>query len=373
MTFTDLDDPAAFDAGVPHSAFERLRIHDPVSWVTEADGPGYWAVTRHADVMAVSADPVTFSSWAGGTDIDDPGPSSLALVRHLLVNIDPPAHQRLRRAVEGAFGPEALGRLRARLTAAAAEAVNQAAYGNRFDVAGVTAHLPIVALAEVLGVPEADRWLLGEWADQIVGGGADPGSARAAMAELFSYADDLRTWPDLNGDERRLFLLQLLVGGVEPSRGLMTGVALALVETPGAHSRLRADPSLVAGAVEEAVRWVSPVLHHRRTATVATDVGGQAVEAGDKVVLWYASANRDRAVFAHPDRFDPGRDPNPHLGFGHGIHTCLGAALARQVARAVTASLVAAAPRLDLDGPVVRAPGPLHNHLTSLPVRLAGT
>lgn len=362
-------DPSAFRLGVPHARFAALRARDPVCWVAEADGPGYWAVTRHADVVAASADPQTFSSWAGGTDIDDPGPSVLALVRHLLVNTDPPAHARLRAVIEPAFAPQAIARLRARLAAACAEAVNEAAYADRFDLAEVASDLAVLTLAEVLGVPEADRWLLGQWADQIVEGGLDPSGARAAMTDLFAYADGL-PWPAMTGDQRRLFLLQLLVASIEPTRALICGAGLALIEHPVAHRRLRHDPSLVPQAVEEAVRWVSPVIQHRRTATSAASIGGQPIEAGDKVVLWYASANRDAGVFADPDRFDPTRDPNPHVGFGSGIHSCLGAPLARLATRAVVLALVMCAPRLELDGQVEWAPSPLHPRITSLPVRL---
>ena len=408
----DLGSSSTYLGGMPYETFAHLRSTSPVhrfpeaprkilgfngEWV-ESTGPGYWAVTRHADVVHVSRHPELFSSWLGGTQIFDP-PNQMELdnFRQMMLNMDPPQHSKLRRIVQKAFVPRAIERLKESVDANAAEIVDEfAAQGGGDFVEDVAAELPLRVLADLLGVPREDRHLLFEWSNRLIGsddpefGGGDPLQFAAAFMEMFSYgnniAEDRRANPrddlvsvianaEVEGErltqvEFNMFWLLLVIAGNETTRNLLSGGTLALIENPDQRDRLVADRELLPTAIEEMLRYVSPVIHFRRTATEDTEVAGQPIAAGDKVVVYYVSANRDGDVFERPDEFDVGRTPNEHVAFGVGPHFCLGAHLARQEIGAMFGLLLERTPDLALTGPVERMQSAFINGIKHLPVEV---
>jgi cytochrome P450 len=399
-------DPATYVRGVPFDALARLRRSSPVAWVDEVPvlgwpgGPGFWLVLRHADVESVLRRPGLFSSWLGATQIRDPAsPSALGYVRRMMLNMDPPGHSRLRRLLTRSFTPRAIAQLERRIREHARAACDRVLAGQRGEcdfAKDLAADLPLLTLADVLGVPEQDRWLLFDWSNRVIGyqdpdyassaefdpSGATPMAreaislrpepgpdgrlpdprTREGMPDLYAYAhllaDEKRRRP---GDDVMSILLAQVdddggrvdveefenmfwlfaVAGNETLRNGLPGACIALLEHQGAQDELRADPAAMPGAVDEMLRWWTPVMTFRRTATADCELAGQAVRAGDKVVVSFTSANRDEAVFRDADRFDIRRHPNPHLVFGHGPHFCLGAHLARAQMRALFSEVLA--------------------------------
>jgi cytochrome P450 len=399
-------DPASYVAGVPFGALDRLRRRSPVAWVEEVPvlgwpgGPGFWLVLRHADVESVLRRPQLFSSALGATQIRDPAtPQALDYVRRMMLNMDPPEHSRLRRLLSRSFTPRAVTALEDRIRGHARAICDRVFAGPRGEcdfAKDVAADLPLLTLADVLGMPEQDRWLLFDWSNRVIGyqdpdyassAEFDPAAGtpmarralalrpspdgsgrmpdprtREGMPDLYAYAhllaEEKRRRP--GGDVMSILLAQVdddggqvsvaefenmfwlfAVAGNETLRNGLPGACIALLEHPGAQHELRADPALLPAAVEEMLRWWTPVMTFRRTAAADCELGGQRIRAGDKVVVSFTSANRDESVFADPDRFDIRRQPNPHLVFGHGPHFCLGAHLARAQMRALFAEVLA--------------------------------
>jgi cytochrome P450 len=405
-------DPATYVGGVPFDALTRLRRDRPVTWVPEIpvlgwpEGPGFWLVLRHADVESVLTRPQLFSSALGATQIRDPAtPQALGYVRRMMLNMDPPEHSRLRRLLSRSFTPQAVARLEQRIRGharAICDRVLVTARGECDFAKDLAADLPLLTLADVLGVPEQDRWLLFDWSNRVIGyqdpdysssaefdpSGGTPMAAEAlalrpvpdrdgrmpdprtreGMPDLYAYAhllaaekrrhpgDDvmsiLLSQPDegfgvsgvggqVSAAEFENMFWLFAVAGNETLRNGLPGGCIALLDHPDAQAELRGDPALMPGAADEMLRWWTPVMTFRRTATEGCELGGQRIRAGDKVVVSFTSANRDEAVFADPDRFDLRRHPNPHLVFGHGPHFCLGAHLARTQVRALFEELLA--------------------------------
>ncbi|BAC69876.1 cytochrome [Streptomyces avermitilis] len=410
----DVFDPRRYAAGVPHAAYRTLRDHHPVARQAEPEvlgwpaGPGFWAVTRHADVVRVLKDSTTYSSRFGATQIRDPDPDDLPFIRDMMLNQDPPDHGRLRRLVSRAFTPrrvdrfESLARDRARTLLAAALAGARAGDGSCDLVATVTDDYALLNLADLLGVPESDRGLLLHWTRRVIGY-QDPDEAGeplldaagkpvdprspGALRDMFEYArqlasykrehpaDDIMTTlatdPELTGPELAMFFFLLTVAGNDTVRGAAPGGLLALAEHPEAYARLRARPQQLPSAVEELLRWHPPVLTFRRTAVRDTDLAGQRIRAGDKVVVFHASANRDGRVFTAPDRLDLSRSPNPHVSFGDGPHVCLGAHFARLQLRVLYAQTLRALPAPRVAGPPGRLVSNFINGIKSLPLQVA--
>jgi cytochrome P450 len=387
-------DPSSYLDGVPFEALARLRRASPVVWVDEIPvlgwpaGQGFWLVLRHTDVESVLGRPQLFSSSLGATQIRDPAtPQALRYVRQMMLNMDPPSHSRLRRLLTRSFTRRAVSRLEERIRGHARAICNQVFTGPRGDcdfAKDVAADLPLLTLADVLGVPQQDRWLLFDWSNRVIGyqdpdyassAEFDPASGtpmarralelrpvpasdgrmpdprtREGMPDLYAYAhllaEEKRRQP---GDDVMSILLAQVdddggtvsvaefenlfwlfaVAGNETLRNGLPGACIALLEHAGAQDDLRAHPALLPVAVEEMLRWWTPVMTFRRTATSDCELGGQHIGEGDKVVVSFTSANRDDAVFAAPDSFDIRRHPNPHLVFGYGPHFCLGAHFAR--------------------------------------------
>lgn len=383
---TDFDplDPAAYN-GDHHAAFARLRSEQPVAWHAAAD---MWLVTRHLDVMAVSRDPATFCS-GGGVIPTDRGREVAAA--DSIIYLDPPEHFRHRKLVSPAFTPRRINDLEPMIRALAGELLDGIEPGVPVDfVPTVAEPLPLLVIAEMLGIPGADRDRFKVWSDATIAAVNDfNDDALAHALELWEYfravldarqnepRDDLLSVlvtaevdeEPLKTDELLGFCMTLLVAGNETTRNLISGGVRALSDHPDQMARLVADPTGVPHAVEEMLRWVTPVMCFARTATRDTELGGQTIREGEYVLMLYPSANRDEDVFGPTaDRFDATRDPNPHVGFGFGEHFCLGAALARLEARVLFDELLARFGSVSPAGDPERLSSILMNGLVHLPV-----
>ena len=378
MTMTpsiDLLDPASFAHGHPHVQYRWLREHDPVHWHDEPEGPGFWAVTRYADVQTVSRDPETFSSWLGGVMIPDGGPELLAGSRLMMLYMDPPDHTRYRLFVNKGFTPRGASGRTERISDLASRIVDAIIEQGECDlVTALAGEMPSYVIAQLMGIPLDDGRRLYELTEVMHSG--DPSltleQRAGAVIEMHSYAaavaekkrahpgDDLATRlieSEVNGErlsteEFSWFFLLLVNAGGDTTRNLVAGGMEALFQHPTEYARLIADPAaLMPSAVEELLRYVSPVVHMRRTATVDTMVAGTPIRSGQKVVVFYAAANRDERVFADPDRLDLSRSPNPHVAFGGGgPHFCLGAHFARLETTALLTEMLTRMPDMEPAG-----------------------
>ncbi len=355
----DLTDPDLYAQRVPQQEFAELRRAAPVWWNPQpADlgfgDDGFWAVTRHADVVAVSRDSDTFSSEENTAIIRlqrGTTREQIEMQRLIMLNIDPPQHTKVRGIVSRGFTPRAINGLRDVLKARAEKIVATALAGGTGDfVTDVACELPLQAIAELLGVPQEDRHKIFAWSNDMVGYD-DPeysGDAENAAAEILGYsmvmAEDRRQCPrddivtklvhaqvdggELTADEFGFFVILLSVAGNETTRNAISHGMLAFLDHPGQWEVFKAQRPPT--AVDEIVRWATPVTVFQRTATTDTVLGGQEIRQGQRVGLFYRSANFDEEVFDRPERFDVLRNPNPHLGFGgSGAHYCLGVNLAR--------------------------------------------
>ena len=410
MTATDagaglrLADPNTFAAGVPHDALEELRRTTPVAW-QEMDGQaGFWAVLRHADVVTVARDPQTFSAEQGGVVIEDLPPESLEMMRGMLLAMDPPRHVTYRKPLADTFKAKVIADLEPQIRAICKELMAEAAAaGPEVEfVHQVTAGLPTRVMGRLMGLPVQDWDLLHSLAErQTAGQDPDinpPGPDGAetdfsASIDMAMYAiefagkrraepprEDLTTLI-LEGDfggqpmsdlDFGSFFVQLVTAGNDTTKTMLSSGLLALLQHPDQLAALRSDPALVSGAVEEMLRWANPLHYFRRTTTVDTELNGTAIKAGDKVAMYYTSANRDEDVFDDPQRFDITRAHNPHLSFGIAEHFCLGVHLARLEGRVFFQELLAAFPSIELTGEPVRLRSNLNNSFKKLPVTLRG-
>ena len=405
----DLTDLDRFAQGFPQEAFTALRRERPVWFhpptAHTPGGEGFWVLSRHADIVAAATDAATFSSHGGGrrdgggTLIEDLPNGFAAGV--LLNMMDDPRHRHVRRLVAPALSPRMLRELEDDLRRRANAILDDVLARPRCDfLVDVAAELPLQAIARLLGVPQADRHQLFAWATATLDYddrdlGALSEKAAAAGAAMFAYGsqlidekrqapgDDLLSavvhgrvpGPDgtlepLTELELQMFFNLLVHAGSETTRNSLALGVLALSERPAAWRRLRGDAALLPTAVEEMLRWASSTPYNRRTATRDVTVGGETIRAGHKVTLWWASANRDEAVFAAPFELDVARAPNPHLAFGHGAHFCLGAALARLEMRVVLEALVARCAAVEPAGPVEWTRSNKHTGLRHMPVAM---
>ncbi|NUS91856.1 MAG: cytochrome P450 [Nocardia sp.] len=398
----DLTDLDRFAAGFPHQVFARLRREAPIWFhpptAHTPGGEGFWVLSRYADIAAAATDSTTFSSETGGvragggTTLEDMPIGSA--VGSLLNMTDDPRHAQVRRLLAPAVTPRALRRLEDDLRRRATAIADMAVAARECDfLVDIAAELPLQAVAELAGVPQEDRHELMDWANTTLDyddrevGQVDDRLARA-QARMFTYGTELlerkraRPGPDLlsvvtharidgeplTGDEQRMFLSLIIAAGSETTRNSIALGMSALAVDRRAWQALHRDRDLVPAAVEEVLRWASSTPYNRRTATRDVEIGGRRIAAGDKVTLWWASANRDEAVFDHPDTFDIGRARNPHLAFGRGAHFCLGAALARLEMRVMFDVLLDRVERLDTTGPIEYVRSNKHTGVRHMPV-----
>ncbi|MBL7492609.1 cytochrome P450 [Frankia sp. AgB1.9] len=393
----DVYDPVRYESGIPHDDFRVLRAQAPVFRHPDHERPdGLWAVTRHADVMRVSRSPELFSSSRCTAILAEMTEEQHAQQRLMMLNMDPPEHSRLRSLVNRGFTPKVVSRMAERLQDACDTIVDSAlAVGTGDFIDLCAADLPLIVIAELMGVPIEDRHKLFDWSNRLASatdGRMDQnGDAAVAVIEAYSYANDLgaakRACPaddivsrliarDDEGEELSelefdLFFLLLMFAGNETTRNAIAGGMQAMIDHPDQWERLRADPDLAPQAADEIVRWVSPVNGFRRTATRDVELGGELIRENDKVVIFYASANFDESVFEDPYTFDIGRSPNPHLGFGGGgPHFCLGRHLAMLEIELMYRTLAARVRRVEPLRPPSRLRSNFVNGVTSMPVRL---
>ena len=388
----DLMDLRAFESGYADDVFAQLREHDPLHWNAEPNGPGFWSVTRYADVKAVASDHETFTVTEGTQIASRRAEGEGARSIH---HVDPPEHGPLRKIVTPHVRPAKVKALVPDIEAVIDGLLNKAVGAGPIDmVAEISAQLPLVMIGRLLGAPLEDCPNLLRWTNQMASEDPDysegPETAVRARDEVFAYfraleeerracpADDLvsvLTAAELDGVPLSrgyldAYYLILMVAGNETTRNLLSGGVLALHENPHWWEELRENPGKIRTAVEEMVRWVSPVLSMRRTATRDVEMHGKTIRAGDKVVMWFCSANRDERVFDEPNVFRADRFPNEHLGFGWGEHACLGAHLARLEAKLFFTALV----ERGIDISVVDAPKRLQSNffrgIKSLPVTM---
>ena len=395
----DFTDPDLYVSRVPSAEFAELRRAAPVWWNEQPrgasgfDDEGFWAVTKHADVLEVSRASDIYSSQEKTALIRHAAPvtdESLMMQRLIMLNIDPPQHTKLRGIVSRGFTPRAIGNLRATLTARAERIVQTAlAEGSGDFVTDVAAELPLQAIAELLGIPQEDRGKIFAWSNEMIGAD-DPeyeGDPQMAAAELVGYAmtmaeerrgcprDDIVTklvhaqvdGGNLSSDEFGFFVILLAVAGNETTRNAISHGMLAFLEHPDQWELYQAERPQ--SAVDEVVRWATPVTVFQRTALADTTLGGQPIKAGQRVGLFYRSANFDEDVFDAPERFDIMRSPNPHLGFvGTGTHYCLGVNLARLEIDLMFNAIADGMPGIKLAGPAQRLRSGWLNGMKSLPV-----
>lgn len=397
----------AFVEKVPHETFAWLRKEAPVYWYDWKQGKGFWCITRHEDITQVLKNWRVYSSELGGANLEDLDEEQRK-ARQSMLETDPPRHTRLRGLVSKWFTPKSVAQYEGLVRQLTRIILDEALQHKEFDfIDKIAAQLPIQVLARILGVPPEDTPKLIEWGDKMMGN-TDPDVADVlwdskeaekyrlypfrspAALEVFEYGHWLgrkrRNNPqndlvsklvhaEIDGErltEREfdtMFLL-LVVAGNETTRQAIAQGMHAFIQYPEQTVRLQGDPSLMPTAVEEILRWSSPILHFRRTATTDTTMHGQTIKAGDKVVLWFVSANRDETVFEDPDRFDIGRNPNPHLAFGQGgPHVCLGSYLARLEIRVMFEELLPHLHKFSLAGKPERMCSNFTNALKRMPVR----
>jgi cholest-4-en-3-one 26-monooxygenase len=394
----DLADSRNYVDGVPYERFAELR-RQGVVWQDEPlGGPGYWAVTRYHDCVEVNRDFERFSSARRAVYIFDLPPEDLAQQQLMMLNMDQPVHTRYRRLVNKGFTPRMVARLEQQIHETADDIIDGVIEAGRADfVTDLVAELPLIVIAELLGVPCEERHRVFDWTNRMVGSedpefGITADQATQAALELYAYASELYgskrvdphadlmsvlTEVEIDGErlsdlELELFFLLLSVAGNETTRNLMAGGMQAFFDHPDQWRRLLDERSLLPVAVEEMLRFVSPVMNFRRQTTTDTVVGGQRIAADAKVVFFHISANRDERVFEAPDTFDIGRDPNPHISFGGGgPHFCLGANLARLEVRVMFDHLLDRMPDLHPAGAPVRLQSNFINGIKHLPVSFA--
>ncbi|MFB0620859.1 cytochrome P450 [Streptomyces sp. AGS-58] len=387
-----LTDLAGFADDTFVAELDRLREEDPVHWHPQADGPGFWVVTRHADVSQVYADAELFSSNRGMRLGGDPV-AVRAVADRMLVVSDPPAHQRVRKLVGAAFAPRAMRTLEGRVRSVMAELMDTALAAGRCEFVGTVARpLPTDLVCAYMGLPKGDWRMVGALTTEGIDS-PDEDTRLEANTELFLYltriieerrrtpgqdmiSDILSAADEAEGEgfsdvDLVMNLVGILIGANETTRYTVAGGLVALAEHPQQWRALRQDQgSLTGTAVDELLRWVAPAVHAMRTVTAEAELHGRTLAAGDRVTVWTSSANRDPRVFERPGEFDLARTPNRHLSFGHGRHVCVGARLARMQIAAFIDELRTRVAAIELEGTVEWNPSNFTRGPVRVPVRL---
>jgi cytochrome P450 len=400
MASLDIYDPALYVAGPPHETFAELRRTQPVFWQDMPDQPGYWAVLKYADVVRVAKEPVLYSASEGGVILENLTPEALVGMRMMLLAMDPPKHVNFRRPLAPSFKARVMAQLEGRVREICREIMHDAAErGDVEFVHDVTARLPTQVIGELMGLPREDWDAIHTMAerntrsqDPEIMANTDPGEVDGAVVDMAMYGikfaaerraqepkEDLTSLilatdfggAPMNDVEFGSFFVQLVTAGNDTTMGMLANGLLVLMQHPDQLDAVRADPSLIPGAVEEILRYENPLHYFRRTATADTELHGQPIAEGDKVAMIYTSANRDEEVFDDPQHFDIRRNPNPHLSFGIAEHFCLGVHLARLEGIVFFQELLATFPTIELTGEPRRTRSNLNNGLKELPIRLS--
>ncbi len=402
MQLSDIDiyNPDNYVAAVPHDQFRLLRDEAPVYWHSHPDGGGYWVISRYEDVRAVSRDHATFSAQRGFVMVDELPPEILGMAQGQLLGMDPPNHGPIRRAVIERFTSKMLVQMEPMVReiareslSAARDTVEQNGECNFvFDAAG---NLPTAVICSLMGVPR-DMWgQIRHWSDMQTSAGdpdlgASPEETQQISMDMGMYgyqlaterqnsdADDLISLlinvevdgHKVSAEEFASLFIQITVAGNETTRSMIASGMYELLQRPELYKQLEANPEQLPAAVEEMLRWSTPLHYFRRTATCDTELRGQKIRENDRVVMLYSSANFDERVFDNPQQFDITRSPNPHLAFGHGIHLCLGANLARLEARIFFEEFFRVFHRAELTGEPKRIRSNLVNGFKHLPVTM---
>jgi cytochrome P450 len=398
----DIYAPETYIEASPHELFAELRRTQPVFWQDIPGQPGYWAVLKHHDVETVARNPNLYSATEGGVVLEDLEGEQLENMRGMLLAMDPPRHNDYRRPMVKRFVPKVMEQLEDRIRAITRDILDHAD-GDVDFVRDVTSALPTRVIGELVGLPEQDWDRVHHMAELNThgqdpdyapdGDGINPGSGSMDMAvygmqhaarwrtleSAGAISDDLTTYiltTEFGGKlmtdlDFGVFFVQLVTAGQDTTQTMLASGLHTLLLHPEQLAELRADRSLIPGAVEEILRYSNPLHYFRRTATADTVLNGQQIKAGEKVAMYYTSANRDEDVFADPQRFDIHRRPNPHLSFGIAQHFCLGVHLARLEGRIFFEELLDAYPKIELNGPAVRTRSNLNNALKKLPIRLS--
>ncbi len=397
----DLSDPGAFVNGVPHETMDAHRATDPVLWLDATPrhglnpGDGFWSVTDHQHVSEVLRSSDVFSSYERGIRMEEHGEESLSMERRMLIMLDPPDHTQLRLTVNKRFLPRIVADMRRSIEHITTETLDRVTDQGSCDfVNDIAVEIPLLVIADLLGVAREDRQDFRRWSDAIIGAedpdvATDSRESMQAMKHLIDYGREVlerkRAEPgddilsvlataesadgSLTEDRLLMFWYLLLIAGNETTRNALANAMVAFDEHPDQWDLLRADPDAhIEGTIEEVLRYVSPVHHLRRTAVHDYELGGHSISAGDRVVAWMTAANRDPLVFDDPHRLDITRDPNPHVAFGLGTHFCLGAHLARLEIDVVLRALVERMGDLRVTGPGRRVRTNFLNGMKSLPV-----
>jgi cytochrome P450 len=391
----DLYDPDSYVAAPPHDVLAELRRTLPVYFQDMEGEPGYWAVLKHADVVHVAREPKLFSASEGGVMLENLAPAQLDMMRNMLLAMDPPRHVDYRRPIEPRFRARVIAEMEEQIRAICRDIMAEAAEkGDVEFVHDVTSALPSRVIGQLMGLPPDDLPFIHRLAemntssqDSDYTSDVSQGTIDMAMYAIQFAAtrreeeprEDLTTLlleTDFNGSymtdiDFGSFFVQLVTAGNDTTKTMLSSGLRCLLDHPDQLADLRADPTLVGGAVEEILRYENPLHYFRRTATADTELRGTPIAAGDKVVMFYTSANRDEDVFDDPQRFDIRRNPNPHLSFGIAEHFCLGVHLARLEGRVFFEELLQTFPTIELTGEPVRIRSNLNNALKALPIHLA--
>ena len=405
MELSDIDllNRDRFTEGIPHEWFTYLRANAPIYRHPEPEpGPGFWVFSKHEDVVAIGRDAKHFSSdqrRGGVVGLEEiVGEPEWQQEGQLMLTMDPPSHTRHRRLVNRGFTPKMIGMLEPHIREVTVQIIEGAIAKGEIDfVTEVASELPLQVIAELMGVPQEDRHKVFDWSNRMIGSD-DPEYAvseenvQNAQIEMFMYAQSLadqrRAEPrediitkllsaDVDGDQLsemdfNLFFLLLAVAGNETTRNSISHGMNAFLENPDQYKLLVENPELMDTAIEEILRWASPVMYFRRNVTEDIDYKGHPIKAGDKVSIWYVSGNRDEDIFDDPFRFDITRSPNDHIAFGGGgPHHCLGANLARMEMRLLFEELTQRVPNIESVGEIQRLRSNFIGGIKHLPVRFS--
>lgn len=389
----DLTDLAYFQDGPPHALFDRMRIEANPHWNSlEGDEPGFWSFTRWADIHAISTNPAVFSSARNGVFATTRGAAPVPVLQQVILGMDPPQHTKIRNIVQSVFTPKMIRQKESDIRATVDDLIDDVAERGSCDfVKDIAVELPLRVIADMLGVPQGDRRQLFDWTNQLSLAAAisDPDLGLAALMEIGGYLTEtiaarkaeptvdlisMMLQAEVDGDrltdmEVSLFFGLLMFAGNDTTRNTASGGMRALIETSDQRRKLIADRSLIPNAVEECLRWVTPIVYFARVAQTDTEVCGHPIKEGERVAMWYPAGSRDPEKIPDPHKFDITREKTPHQAFGGGgPHFCIGNALARLELRLLFEALIERLPDMEFAGPIERLVSSFSNELTSMPV-----